>query len=372
MKYCSTCLQPDTRPGEQFDDSGNCLACRSARQGDDIDYEERFLVLRRILKEFPRAPGQLFDCVLGVSGGKDSTRQALWLRDRLELNALLVCLSWPPEQVNERGAHNLSSLIELGFDTVVSAPAPGTWRRLMRKSFLRFGNWAKSTELALYSSIPQIALRYGIRLIFNGEDPGQREVQALGDEGWDNNGVRNLNTLAGGSMDWLLNDGFSRDELLPYVYPAPQDFERYGLQIVDLGWFLGDWSFRSNGAYAAAVGFDPRTESPEETGDLSYVSAVDEDWVSVNQVVKYYKFGYGKVTDYVNEEIRSGRLRRNEGASLVESYDGKCTTQLIEKFCEYIEISTSQFWDVVRRFANPDLFEIRDGGILRPRFRVGL
>ena len=82
------------------------------------------------------------------------------MRDKLGLNPLLACLTYPPEQVTERGVDNLSTLIELGFDLVVSAPAPQTWRKLMREAFGQFTNWARSTELALFTSVPQLAIRY--------------------------------------------------------------------------------------------------------------------------------------------------------------------------------------------------------------------
>ncbi len=101
-----------------------------------------------------------------MSGGKDSTRQALWVRDKLGLNPPLACLSYPPEQVTQRGTNNISTLIELGFDVVITAPAPEIWRRLMRTSFDKFTNWANSTELALFASVPQLAIHYDIPLIF--------------------------------------------------------------------------------------------------------------------------------------------------------------------------------------------------------------
>ena len=109
-------------------------------QLDDVDWEERFEILQDLVKRFPRRPGQFHDCIIGVSGGKDSTRQALWVRDKLGLNPLLVCLTYPPEQVSERGVDNLSNLIELGFDVHVLSPAPETWRKLMAAAFRRFTN----------------------------------------------------------------------------------------------------------------------------------------------------------------------------------------------------------------------------------------
>ena len=169
MKYCRHCLQPDTRPNTHFTPEGVCPACDYFARLQGVDWQERYEILEDLLQRFPRRQGQPFDCIIGVSGGKDSTRQALWVRDKLGLKPLLACLSYPPEQVTQRGVDNVSNLIGLGFDVVMSAPAPGTWKRLMRASFDRFTNWAKSTELALFSSVPQLAIRDQIPLILCGD-----------------------------------------------------------------------------------------------------------------------------------------------------------------------------------------------------------
>ena len=121
MKYCKICLQPDTRPGTFFSENGICPACNYYHTvSAAADWQERFDEIQKFLESYERKPGQHFDCIIGVSGGKDSTRQALWVRDKLGLKPLLVCLTYPPEQLTERGADNISNLIELGFDVVIS------------------------------------------------------------------------------------------------------------------------------------------------------------------------------------------------------------------------------------------------------------
>lgn len=374
MKYCSNCLQPDTRPNAVFNEAGICPACSYFAQLQHVDWFERFEILKDVIARFPRRPGQYYDCIIGVSGGKDSVRQALWIRDKLGLRPLLACLSYPPEQVTERGVDNISNLIELGFDVVISAPAPGVWKQLMREAFMRFTNWAKSTELALFSSVPQLAIRYGIPLILWGENPGLQlgDMKTLGRTGYDGNNLRFMNTLAGGGLDWMLEAGIKQSELLPYRYPSPEAFEANGLQIVYLGWFLGDWSLVNNALYSCSNGLEKREDTVANTGDLHGVTSLDEDWVTLNQMIKYYKFGFGRVTDYVNEEIRLGRMSRDQGIVLVEKYDDACGDGYIEDFCRYIEIPVTQFWEKVRASVNRELFELRTDGTIERRFKVGV
>ena len=278
MKYCTVCLQPDTRPNIEFLETGICPACNYFDKLKEVDWQERFEILEDVLANYKRAPGQFFDCIIGVSGGKDSTRQALWVRDKLGLNPLLVCLSYPPEQVTERGTNNISALIESGFDVVVSSPAPGVWKKLVKEAFSTFTNWGKATELALFSSVPQLAIRYQIPLILWGENPGLQlgDMKTLGRTGYDGNNLRYMNTLSGGGLDWMLETGIDPKHMIPYQYPTPEEFEKHNLQIVYLGWFLGDWSVANNGLYSAASGLEIRSDSAENTGDLAGVSCLDD------------------------------------------------------------------------------------------------
>jgi len=374
MKYCKKCLQPDTRPNTKFTDGGVCPACNYSDLLGEVDWEDRFEILQDLLKNNIRKPGQQYDCIIGVSGGKDSSRQALWIRDKLGLKPLLACLSYPPEQITQRGVDNISNLIELGFDVVISAPAPGTWKNLLRNSFLQFTNWAKSTELALYSSVPKLAIQYQIPLILWGENPALQvgDLKTLGKSGYDGNNLRHMNTLSGGSLDWMHKSGFTSKELLPYYYPTPEEFEAHDLQIVYLGWFLGDWSLINNATYACAYGLEIREDTVENTGDLSGVTALDEDWVILNQMIKFYKFGFGRVSDYVNEEIRLGRMDRETGIDTVEKYDDACSEEYIESFCAYIDISIEQFWQQVKGSVNKDLFTIESDGKIKRKYKVGV
>ena len=174
MKYCQKCVQSDTRPGIEFGDDGVCLPCRFHEELDHVDWDGRRRELDEIVEKAKHQNVSGYDCVIGVSGGKDSTRQAMFTKDELGLKPLLVCCTYPPEQITERGAANISNLISLGFDCISVSPDPKTWRTLMRQGFIKYGNWCKSTEMALYASAPKIATAYHIPLIFLGENPAVR------------------------------------------------------------------------------------------------------------------------------------------------------------------------------------------------------
>ena len=141
-------------------------------------------------------------------------------------------------------------------------------------------------------------------------------MATIGKTGYDGNNLRNMNTVSGGNLDWLLNAGISEMNLLPFKLPTEKEFELNNIQIVYLGWFWNDWSLVNNGLYSITHGLNIRDDFVDQTGDVTRVSSLDEDWVTLNQMIKYYKFGFGRVTDYVNEAIRLGIMNREEGIAL--------------------------------------------------------
>jgi N-acetyl sugar amidotransferase len=372
VKYCIKCLQPDTRPNSEFSRDGICPACIYHKAVENVDWNNRFSILQEVIKENPKKKDTIHDCIIGVSGGKDSTRQALFIRDKLKLNPLLVCLSYPPEQVTNRGVENLSNLINLGFDLIVSSPAPVTWRKLKQKGFQKFTNSFRSTEMALFATVPQIAIKYGINLILWGENPSLQlgDMKTLGETGYDGNNLRYANTLSSG-FEWMMSSGFSKNELIPYIYPETKEFEIYNLKIIYLGWFLGDWSEVNNALYSCTNGLTIREDSVEKTADLYGITALDEDFTPINQLIKYYKFGFGRITDYINEDIRFGRISREDGIKVVEKYDSTWSNEYLQNYCDYLEISVEDFWKKIHESLNTKLFNINKDGSIHPKFQVG-
>jgi N-acetyl sugar amidotransferase len=373
MKYCKNCLQTDTRPNTIFDENGICPACNYFYSLKSIDWDERRKELDEIVEFGNRHNHSGYDCIIGVSGGKDSTRQAKFVREVLKMRPLLVCLSYPPEQLSNRGARNISNLIKLGFDCISIYPAPKVWKKLMRKAFMQYANWCRSTELALFSSVPRFAIAYQLPLIWWGENAALQlgDLGVMGVSGGDGNKLKHMNTLQGGDITWLLSADIEKRNILQYCYPPDEEMVDANLRIVFLGYYWKDWSLLDNADFSTLYGLDVRDEPPWDIGDPFGVTALDEDWVVMNQMVKYLKFGFGRTTDYVNEEIRKGSITMDEGIELVRKYDDKCSDNYIKSFCDYIEITIDEFWKVVDEFVNKDLFiKDRDGRWV-PTFEVG-
>jgi len=375
MKYCKKCLTTDLRPNSNFKE-GVCIACRYSTDSSQQTSSIKLKILKEEIKKSTagQKKTESYDCIVGVSGGKDSTRQAHWVRDRLGLRPLLVCVAYPPKQMSDIGAQNLSNLIEMGFDLIVTTPAPQTSSRLALESFRKFGNVNKSTEIALFSSVPRIAIEFGIKTIFWGENPALQvgDSAVLGKNAFDGNNLRNLNTLKEGGLDWILNSVNQSYKIEHYIYPETILFEKNNINIFYLGAAWDDWSTEDNACYAALQGLHLRPGEEENTGDISNASMLDEEFTNINMMLKYYKFGFGRATDYISEMIRKNRISRNIGIEIVKKFDGVCSDKIIEGFCEYVGIDPKEFWsEVNEKWVNKKIFTIEKGQRPKPKFTIG-
>ena len=358
MKYCKKCVQPDTRPGIEFDKEGVCLACRFIEKKGKIDWALRRKELEEIADFGRKHNISGYDCIIGVSGGKDSTRQAMFVRENLGLKPLLVSCTYPPEQIAERGADNLSNLVSLGFDCISVSPDPQIWKKLMLQGFLKYGNWCRSTEMALYASAPKVAIAYHIPLIFLGENPaialGNTDV---GSTTGDANKMKYCHTLNGGPDELIdKKDGITEQELFLYRYPSDDEMEWAKLKVVYIGYFIEDFTRFKNAEFSIKLGLKIRDERSEESGEVYKFEALDEDFVIINQTLKYFKFGFGKTTDQVAEAVRLGIMTREKAIELVKKYDGKCADRFIKRFCNYIGISEKKFWEVAEAYRDKNIW----------------
>lgn len=361
MNRCKTCVETDTRPTSKFDEDGRCLPCRSVSLSSiqDIDWHSRFTKLEEIREWAKKHSSFGYDCIIGVSGGKDSTRQALHTRE-LGFNPLLVSCVYPPEQLTSRGANNLANLVNLGFDLIQVAPAPKISKKLMKNCFETYGNLFNATELALYASLPITAIAYGIPLILLGENPALAFGTDVGSQDFNGNKMKHMNTLKGGDPNLFKTKDMSDKDLYWYRFASDRDIEKADIRIVYLGYFMPDFNEHTNAKIAIEHGLEIREGEDADPnnigGEAAYV-ALDDDFVIVNQMLKYLKFGFGKATEEAGVFVRSELITREEGKKIVKAYDGKCHEKYIKQLADYLEISVDEFWNIADKFVNHDLFK---------------
>lgn len=372
MKYCKTCLQPDTRPGVVFGEDGVCAACRYMfEEYPKIDWADRKRQLDRIVSWAKKRARGGFDCLIGISGGKDSCFQAYYVKEVLGLKALLV--NNIPDGITDVGRHNLENLVQHGFDMIGFRPNPRIMAALTRQSFFEHGNPVKPSEYPLYNCSSMVAVKFGIPLIVQGENPAitlgygqklKRDGDALN--------IRHHNTLKGCTAAEWVQKGIGLRDLQFYQWPD-EGTMRKKVKGIHLNYYVKDWSWNGNIEFAVKYGLHGRPyHDPNKTGRLSPYTSIDSDMQVVNQMLKYYKFGFGFVTDEVCYDIRERRRTREESIELVERYDGKCDDVYINQFCSYVDITRKQFNATLDKFVNKKLFK-KDSktGTWVPRFKVG-
>lgn len=377
MKYCKKCLQPDTRPGILFDEEQVCYACRYEESKASIDWEAREQMLQKIAddaKEEAKRRNLSYDCVIGVSGGKDSTFQALYAKEKLGLRPLLInCM---PDEVTDIGKANMDNLSKMGFDIISIRPNPQIARRLAKKMFLERGNVIAASEYCLWASAYIMAEKFNIPLIIQGENAaltlGAAKNQETSDDAFS---VVQLDTLRGGQAASLIQgeDDLTLDDVFLYQIPDVNSMKEKGIRAIFLQYYTKEWSQVGNAEFAVARGMVGRmTENLADMGRYRRFTALDSNLVFVNQMIKYLKFGFGYATDEAGYDIREGRLTREEAIWYVEQYDGKCGQQYIEETCDYLSITQEEFWEVVDRYVNRQLFEKDSEGKWIPKFKVGV
>ena len=376
MRYCKRCLATDLRPNASFE-KGVCIACiySEKNEPDNLKFKHKLSLLKLLIKDSRKNLSKKgsYDCIVGVSGGKDSTRQAHWVRDRLGLRPLLICCSYPPKQMTEIGAENLSNLISMGFDVINATPAPRTAEKLTLESFKQFGNVCKSTEMSLFSTVPRLAISLGVNTIFWGENPALQvgDSAVMGVDEFDGNPLRNLNTLTDGGAEWMLSSVSESYKQGHYLYPDQISFEKNKINIFYLGPAWDDWSNDSNAKYAALNGLSLRPGEESDTGDISNASMLDEEFTNINMMLKYYKYGFGRTTDLVNQKIRHNNMSRDDAIALAERYDGVCSDRIIQNFTSYVGIEVAEFWDIANEYINTHLFSLRRNQRPIRKFTVG-
>lgn len=374
MRYCKRCLQPDTRPGIVFDDEQVCFACRYEESKATIDWAARDAELKAIVDEAKAESvkrGNTYDCIIGVSGGKDSTFQAVYAKEKLGLNPLLInCM---PDEITDIGVKNINNLNNLGFDIISIRPNPIVAKKLARKSFFERGNIIAASEYCLWASAYIMAERFNIPLIIQGENAALTLGAAKNqDTSGDAFSVVQLDTIRGASVSSFvdLSNNITEKDLYLYKIPDVDEMKAKGIKAVFLQYYAKEWSQVYNADFAVARGLTGRTEDLHELGRYRRYTALDCDLQIVNQMIKYLKFGFGYATDEVCYDIREGRLTREDGKWYVDEYDGLCGQKYIDMACRYLSITQDEFWEVVDRYVNKDLFEKKDGRWVK-KFTVG-
>ena len=356
MKFCTKCVMPNTKPDLNFDENGICDACNSQQdKNSTIDWKKREQEFLSLIKQYKKHPD--YDCIIGVSGGKDSTHQVIKIKE-LGLNPLCVCFE--PTIPTEIGRKNLENLNNLGVDLIHIKRNPVVYKKLAKEAFLRTGDNEWQNHLGIFTTVPKMAVNFNIPLIIWGESPqieyggpASSKTRNVLDRQW----LEEFGGLLGNRISDMVGvDGLTRSDLSLYTYASDEDIHNVGVTGLFLGYYF-KWDLREVLSSAQEHGFSTADRAVETT----YENFENLDCYSnhVHDYLKYVKYGFGRATDNACLDIRLGYINRDEGIRLVNKYDGNYPKLAINEYLKYTGFTQKEFNKIVDSFTNKKIF-LRD------------
>ena len=381
VKFCTRCVISDRRPitsieakhvhGEiknttRFTD-GVCDACLWANDKETvINWKDREKELQDLCDRYRKTDGS-YDVIVPASGGKDSMYVSHMLKYKYNMNPLTV--TWAPNIWTETGIINHQNLIKSGFDNILHSVNGKVHRLLTKLAFINLGHPFQPFIFGQRTVGPKEALKNNVSLVFYGEN-----VAEYGNRKEDNYSpimkqelytcydLDNLDTILGGVRvgDLLDEYGLTKNDLRNYNSPKPELCNKNGLQVHYMSYYR-KWIPQENYYYAMKnTAFEP---SPTRTtGSYSKYSGLDDKLEWLHYYMMFIKFGMGRATADASQEIRTGKITREEAVELVRLYDSEFPQQFLPDYLDYMNISNDLFFETIDKYRDRDLWEETGNG----------
>ena len=370
LRLCRRCVMPDTKPDLQFDQGGVCVACRSYENRKEVDWPSRKRDLDRLLDRYRSKDASRWDCIIPVSGGKDSFFQTIRI---LQMGLNPLCVNATTCQLSPIGRRNLDNLKQLGVDVLEFSPNPLVRHKLNRIGLSMVGDMTWPEHVGIFTIPVRVAVQYNIPLIVWGEN-SQHEYggPALAAENnyLDRRWLEEFGGLLGLRVSDLIGlEGLQKRHILPYIYPSDEQIKAVGVTGIFLGYYVA-WDGFTNSLVAQTQGWEAWPHTVEGSA-LDYEN-LDNLLHGIHDYLKYIKFGFGRATDHVCMQIRRNRLGREDGLEIVKRHDGKFPWTYLGKplkeLLEPLELSVEEFTKICDRFTNKNIFKKdSQGNLLRDK-----
>lgn len=343
MKYCQRCLYPANHPlNITFDDQGVCSGCRVHEEKDTLNWRQRGGKLKDILDSYTSKSGKSYDCIIPVSGARDSYFIVHTIKNVYKKNPLLVTYN---KQYNTAlGIRNLAYLKTLfGCDLLTLTVNPATVKKITRHTLQKLGSiyWHCLAGQTVYPA--QTAVRFKIPLIVWGVHQGCDQVGMFShtDEVEMTRKYRKDHDLM----------GYEAEDARQFMYPSDKEIEKVGVRGIYLSNYIRWDSKRQHEEMIKKYGYE--TARQRRTFD-TYNDVDCFNYSDAHDYIKFLKWGYGKVTDHASREIRLKRLTREEGIALVKKYQNiKPSAQAMRLLLRWLDVSEPDFYKAIDKFRSP-------------------
>lgn len=353
LRYCIRCCMPESNEGIHFDEMGICRACQSAEQKIHIDWTVRERELRALFERY-RALGNDYDCIVPISGGKDSAFQLHVVTKVYGLKALAVTFShnW----YSETGKYNLQNALEkFGVDHIMFTPSRALVNKLARGSLSKIGDACWHCHAGVGAFPLQIAVKYRIPLLVWGESIADMSGRATHYEPmirFDRDYFTRVSAKV--YPEEMVSDEISLRDLAPFKLPSFAELEEVGV----VGIHLGDYIFWDDERQMEFVRdvYDWREDTVE--GTYKGYKSVECRMAGVHDYTKFLKRGFGRGTDHASIDVRAGLLTREEGFELAKQHDTE-RPKALDYYLEITGLTEREFEEILaghrRELAIPGL-----------------
>lgn len=360
MRYCKRCLYPENHPlNIVFDDDGICSGCRVHEEKFTIDWKEKEKKLKTILEAYRSTSGLTYDCIIPISGGRDSYFIVDTIKNKFGMNPLLV--SYNKHYNTHIGNRNYSYLKTLfDCDTMDCIVQPQKLKKITKVTLEKMGSiyWH---ILAGQTVFPvQIAVKLRVPLIIWGAHQGLDQVGMFShnDEVEMTRKYRKEHDLMGFEAEDLIGvNGLTKNDLSQFIYPHNKELEKVGVRGIYLGNYI-PWDTKSqHEKMIEQYGFE--TMKQQRTFDF-YNHTDCTHYNGLHDYIKFIKHGYGRITDDASREIRWGRLDRKEAIKLVQEHQDiipKDTKLLLN----WLNISEDELFEQINKFRDSKIWENKNG-----------
>ncbi|MAJ23535.1 MAG: LPS biosynthesis protein [Candidatus Pelagibacter sp.] len=365
--FCSNCVYPSSSAVSlDFDSENKCTGCQVVSEKKDVDWESRKFALFDILKEYEGKNNSNYDCVIPVSGGKDSYFQIHLVTKVLNLNPLLV--TYNANNYTKTGLENLQNMREVfDCDHIFFTPSVNTLVKLNKIGMTMMGDMNWHAHMGIRTIPIQTAVRYNIPLMFWGEH-GRSDVGGMFNHNdfieftyrafleHDSRGFSWKDAMIEAKKH---NITLNSNHLDPWRYPKDEEIERVGVR----GLFISNffyWDANKHGPMMVEqYGFKESEESFERTyRRMSNLDDMHEN--GIHDYMKFIKFGYGRCSDHASKDIRSGKLTRDQAIAEVKSRDHVKPRDL-NRWLNYVGWTEEQFDSLADTFRDPRVWWIKNG-----------
>jgi len=343
LQYCTRCCMPETQEGVVFDELGICQACQSSEQKIHISWVEREQKLRDILSDAQAKAGNNYDCIIPISGGKDSFFQLHVLTQIYGMKPLAVTFShnW----FSETGWFNLQNALEtFNIDHIMFTPNRALVNRIARRSIDGIGDSCWHCHSGVGAFPLQVAVKFNIPLLVWGESIAEASGRASY-----LNPVRKFDrdyfTKVSAKLrpDQMVCDtpGYELTErdLYPFLLPSNEDCEQAGI----FGIHLGDYIFWDDERQTEfLVKYYNWRETQIEGAYKCYKSA-ECIMPGMHDFTNYLKRGYSRSSYQASVDVRNGLLTREEGFTLAQQQD-PVRPQALDYYLEITGLTEAEFF----------------------------